>query len=207
MWSPLPPFIPLRWIPRATAASISDVGASIFVPLFWSPRTARNSRLAGITAPCARRGRFNCGTFGISKPKLSPPKSGIQSGTSKLIEFTAFITALIPLTKKFTTLSNREIIPFTKPPNAPEIASKTPVAISFNPCHARSQSPTRTPVTKSSSPVSAVTIPSIKSIIPPKRGSTTAAIILNTSTKTGPKVSSYPSSWAGSGGGTRCWRD
>ena len=35
-----------------------DSGVSMFVPLVWSPSTARNSRLGGITAPRASAGTF-----------------------------------------------------------------------------------------------------------------------------------------------------
>ena len=81
-------------------------GASMFVPCFWSPNTAKNSRFGGITAPCASRGIDTLPNLasGILKPNVLPPIPGTQSGTSKLI-------LLSPLTIQFIIFSNIPIMP------------------------------------------------------------------------------------------------
>ena len=43
-------------IASMTACLMVESGASTFVPLFWSPSTARNFRFGGITAPLASAG-------------------------------------------------------------------------------------------------------------------------------------------------------
>ena len=120
----------------ATACLIVSSGASIFVPLFWSPKTARNSRLGGITAPCARRGSFNFGIFGIfqSNPKALPTAPTILS-TPPIIPFIALII-------RFTPLSIIVTKPFIMPLNMP-----------FMPSQARFQSPVKTPAIKSIRPL------------------------------------------------------
>ena len=83
-------------------------GASTLVPLLWSPSTARNSWLAGMTAPCARYGICGAVIWVISKPMCLPPRPGIPSGTSKEMLFIASMTA-------FKALTMAVIIAFTKP--------------------------------------------------------------------------------------------
>lgn len=77
---PLKPllFIFISEITSATACLIVSRGASMFVPLFWSPRIARNSLLGGITAPVARRGMeiLPKSTFEKLNPNFLPPIPG-----------------------------------------------------------------------------------------------------------------------------------
>ena len=73
-----------------------------------SPNTAKNSRLGGITAPCASIGICGALIGAIENPMLFPPNSGTQSGICTFRWLSTSITAFIPLTTP-------EIIPFINP--------------------------------------------------------------------------------------------
>ncbi len=62
----------------------------MFVPLRWSPSTARNSRFGGMAAPAA-----SAGIFGMFSPNVCPAPIGAQSGIRKLMRLKPPMTALI----------------------------------------------------------------------------------------------------------------
>ena len=77
----------------------------------------------------------------MSNPKVFPPIIGTQSGTSKEILFSPSIIV-------FKAVIIQLIGAFTISPKTPKI----PLNISTTPCHALSQSPVKTPTTKSTIP-------------------------------------------------------
>ena len=80
----------MREITFSTACSMVASGASMFVPLRWSPSTARNSRFGGMAAPAA-----SAGIFGMFSPNVCPAPIGAQSGIRKLMRLKPPMTALI----------------------------------------------------------------------------------------------------------------
>ena len=60
-----------------TACLMVESGASTFVPLFWSPSTARNSLFGGMTAPCA--------SCGISLYTGALPSNALDTEWTKLV--------------------------------------------------------------------------------------------------------------------------
>ena len=91
----------------------------MLVPFVWSPNTAINSLLGGMTAPVANRGML---TLGISD---TPP----QSLPTTFAAHDA--TLLNPLTTLLTALES-QLIADSIPERAPFTASLSPFAIEFH---------------------------------------------------------------------------
>ena len=132
-----------------TACLIVSSGASTFTPLCWSPRTARNGLFGLITAPSASSGIFQKLTFGISKPNVSPPINGTQSGISHDSVLIASITKLI-------ADSTALIMPLMPPITVlitPLIISQIPSQISVKPLPRPSSKPKALRISSTMSPI------------------------------------------------------